>query len=217
MKIIKIFVLILLSSHLISACSDEKETRAISGVVNFVLGEVKVNDRPVSTGDYLFYGDILKTGNSSACEFKVGNQNIFRIRSNTKATLYFIKIKNEARIELETGSLAAVVKNKKVWGKDLIINTPLLTAGVRGTSFFTRVENPQSTYFCTCNGTIHLKDKNGENSKKITFAHHGAVRYFFGEKGIHTEQAKLLYHNDRDMEELAGKIDVIIDWNKPSK
>jgi hypothetical protein len=77
-----------------------------------------------------------------------------------------------------------------------------------------KVEDPKSTYFCTCNGTIALKGH--ELSEQVVSAqHHAGSRFVVNDQGkIESKPAGMDYHDDASLEELASKIGVKIDWSK---
>jgi hypothetical protein len=80
-----------------------------------------------------------------------------------------------------------------------------------------KVENPDSTYFCVCNGSIELKEADGKTGDTVVSAHHTARRYIKGKDGkISIEKNPgLLYHDDSGIEKMAKKINVAIDWSQP--
>ena len=87
-------------------------------------------------------------------------------------------------------------------------------AGVRGTCFFVKVEDDNSTYVCCCNGSLHLEGVVGEFSKNIAGSHHREVRVTRAGGETEVSSAPLLYHTDEDVEAIAAKIGETIDWTK---
>jgi hypothetical protein len=209
-------VIILTGIIIMAGCSpkQEKDT-SINGKVIFKAGEVTINDKPASNGSILKAGDILKTsGGDSLCEFQVGDKNIFRLKGEGELVYNFKE--DTPHLRINSGWLAGVARYKKLLKGDFEINTPTLTASVRGTSFCMKVEDPKSVYFCTCNGTIELEDSKGNNRHVDTFAHHGARRYKTAPDGsIQSAKADMLYHGDDAIDSLAEKIGVTVDWTKP--
>ena len=132
-----------------------------------------------------------------------GDENVFRIHENSIAAVDFSK----AEINLNAGSLSAVfnkIAGTGTGGKEAFkIRTPHTVAGVRGTVFFLKVENENSSYVCTCHGSVHYEDYKSGNEKNTEKYHHGAIRYFVDGRKIKTEEGKLLYHDDSSMEDVA--------------
>lgn len=184
----------------------------------FIKGSVLLNGKKAKKGDELKLKDKLETKDKSLCIFKVGSKNIFKIKDNARL-IYNITGEKGSHIKLEKGYMGGIVKYKKILAKDEFkINTPTLIAGVRGTSFAINVESDKQVYFCTCNGTVNFKDKNGKQEHSNTNARHGAERFILQDDGsVKIKKAGLEYHNDDDVEDLALEIDEEIDWSKPAK
>jgi hypothetical protein len=184
-------------------------------VLNY-LGTVSINGKALdATGSSVIYGDAIETGNDSFCELVINEKNILRLSSNTK--LVFNVSDKDNVLELQQGWLAGVTH--KVFAKEgkYLIKTPTVTASVRGTSYCIKVENPDSTYFCVCNGSIQLDKSTGKDGELVTSSHHAARRF---KKDSHDaiiidQNAGLLYHDDKGVEMLAKKVGEIIDWSKP--
>jgi hypothetical protein len=95
-----------------------------------------------------------------------------------------------------------------------IVKTPTVTAAIRGTSFCLKVEDLQSAYFCVCNGTINLKGSHEDHGDNVSAKHHAARRYRVLDGETQIDEAGMLYHGDKDLEELAKIINEKIDWSK---
>lgn len=187
----------------------------ITGTVEYAEGEVTLNGLPVQIGAAVNNGDTIKTGSNGVCNITFLQRNIVQIQADSLAVVNFGDIGRG--IQLQSGSLAAVLKNltSTATGMRFQVDTPTTTAGVRGTAFFIKVIDPNTTYFCLCNGEIHLQDNTGGNQETLEAAHHSAVEYIRKDGKISVEKQPMLYHHDSEMEQLAKKIGYTIDWSKP--
>ncbi len=223
MKTLRTIVQIIMALVIISCSEDQKEVKkvdkakeAITAKIIFKVGTVTLNGKDAKPQDFVNYGDVVETKKGSVCEILIGKKNIFMLKGDGK--LIFKVSKNETGIVVEKGWFAAIIKNKRFIKQEFKISTPTLIAGVRGTSLCMKVENNKQVYFCTCNGTITLMDKNGEKKHDVTNAHHGAERYILNDDGkIEIKKSGMEFHDDTSIDNLAKKIDVKVDWTTPSK
>ncbi len=81
--------------------------------------------------------------------------------------------KHRSRLDLLTGQMQSIVHRKA----DYEVNSGTATASIRGTIFFSRV-NEKGTYFCACNGKVHVEDKLGKRAQNLESAHHQPVLFF---------------------------------------
>ena len=200
----------------LGSCTNNANTPPLlEGKIIFAIGKIPVNDVAFKPGQVIKHGDIVKTDAASRVDIQLLDKNIFRLGEN--GTLVFKISDKESVLEIQTGWLAAVLKDKNLLAKkELHVITPTMTAGIRGTSFFLKVEDPKNVYFCTCNGTISQSDRLGGQQTSVTAAAHAAARYSLDEKGAISvdKNPGLLYHDNSLHDELAKKIAVKIDWEK---
>ncbi|OHD71226.1 MAG: hypothetical protein A2W19_10615 [Spirochaetes bacterium RBG_16_49_21] len=193
------------------SCGKKKDD--IKTTIVSYVGQVTINGKAVSSiGETIKYGDIIETGDKSYCEMILNEKNILRL--NETSTLVFNISEKESSLDLTKGWLAGVTK--KIFSKErtYLIKTPTAVAAIRGTSFCTKVEAPDSTYFCVCNGKIELKKSGGETGDMVESPHHSARRFKKeGDKTISIDKNPgLLYHNDEGIEAMAKEINVTVDW-----
>jgi hypothetical protein len=193
------------------------KTAGIKTKVLDYLGSVSINGKLLDAKSVLVnYGDTIETGADSFCELVINEKNILRLSANTK--LIFKVSDKDNVLELEKGWFAGVTH--KVFAKEgsYLIKTPTVVASVRGTSYCIKVEDPNSTYFCVCNGSIQLDKSQSTGGELVTSAHHAARRFKKDSKGTISidQNAGLLYHDDKGVEALAKKIGDSIDWSKPA-
>lgn len=187
----------------------------IKGKIVFIKGLVTVNGKKARVGGTLKYGDVIKTDKNGVCRFKIGKKNIFQLKK--LSVLEFKVNRKTGAIKLKKGWMAGVIKAKALFENGVQIQTVPVVAGVRGTSFCMKVENPKSVYFCTCNGTINLEDKDGKEARDVTGIHHNAHRYKVNsDDTVSYEKAGMKYHGDKVIDALAAEIKVEVDWSKAS-
>ena len=198
----------------VSLFSCGRTTEIKTKVLNY-LGSVSINGKAVdSTGTAVKYGDAIETGADSFCELIINEKNILRLSSNTKL-VFHISDKDNV-LELQQGWLSGVTHKMFAKEGSYLIKTPTVTASVRGTCYCIKVEDPDSTYFCTCNGSIQLDKSTGTDGELVTSSHHAARRFKKDSKGvINVTTAGLEYHDDKGVEALAKKVGETIDWSKP--
>ena len=202
----------------LAACST-KEGAAVfrDSSITYVTGDVTVNGKPADHGQVINGPTVIKTGAASECEIVFNTKNIIHIQENS---LFRMDPGSPGPlVELDEGSLAAVVKKLSRTTSDygFGIATPTVVTGVRGTSYFVKVENDDSTYVCVCNGTIHTEGSDGSEGQDMTAAHHQAVRVSLQNGRYTSVPAALEYHGDSLIEGVAEKIGATIDWTKPDR
>ena len=183
------------------------------GVISYLEGEVSLDGTPGEIGQIVAPGALVSTGPEGFCEIRFGEKNIFQIMPDTLARINLDQ--GTGRIDVEKGALALLLNRLAVLGGDeeFQVTTPVAIAGVRGTAFFVKVESETSTYICACNGSLDTVDTSGTTEVPLSSRHHMALRYALDGAGkVVTSSPGLLYHDDEDMEALAGRIDETIDW-----
>lgn len=197
--------------------SDPEESNRISAVVTYLLGEVSINEEPAEEGDVVPRGATVKTGIDSSVEITFGSHNILRVEAETITTISIDK--KAGKIDIQKGSIGAVFDRLGMFTdkSDFQINTPSVVAGIRGTVFYINVEKPDSTYICTCHGTVHQKPVDSSPAQKVTAYHHNAKRYIISPSGVTQETGTLRYHDDKFMEALGNKVEVEIPWGQTSE
>jgi ferric-dicitrate binding protein FerR (iron transport regulator) len=140
--------------------------------------------------------------------------NIIRVFEDSIIRLSF----KEAELNLDKGAAAAILRNIgsliKAMDQTFSVKSGTVVAGVRGTSFFVKREDPITTYFCLCNGRIDMGDQEGRFSQPMESSHHNAVRISETGGQMEVRKAPLLYHSDEGMEALAARIGQTIDWDR---
>lgn len=198
-RMLSLFAALLIFSSFL--CKKE----AFSGKVMFLSGSVKISGNTAAIEQIVKPGDEIITGEKGLCVIVFNDKNIIRIESKSR-----VKI-DGYNIDLREGTFLSVLKKL---GKSFKITTPTTTASIRGTTFYVKVEDPDNTYFCDCNGIITVSDAEGKNKEELRASHHKGVRVSRKDGALSISDAGMLYHTDKDMERIAGKIGVTIDWTK---
>jgi ferric-dicitrate binding protein FerR (iron transport regulator) len=182
-----VFILSLLLS--LSLCSA---LQAQEGVLHFLAGDVRVDGRKASLNAKIGRGAVVETGPGSIAEVRFGHETGLRIRENSR-----VKIDRPAsayRILLAHGALLSLVKHKT----DFQVQTPIATAGTRGTIFFVHVSDDTTAYICTCNGKLELQD--GDRTlKKVSAAHHESYGIHGRPGSLSVEPQGMLNHTDAEL------------------
>jgi hypothetical protein len=202
------FVLVLLAaSSLVSA-------QTLSGRIVYLDGEVTVNGKPADTGSRLTGSCVLRTGKASVVEVVFADQNIFRLGAETVLKIDFSAAKK--LVTLDRGLFTSVLRKLGKLSADpsFELRTPSVKAGVRGTSFHVTADE-NSTYFCTCNGSVELVSAGNATITSFN-AHHGSSVFTRQADGaIAVAAGGLQDHTDATIEALARRIGVTVDWTVP--
>lgn len=219
-RAILVFLFFLLITAGLFAGGGQEQIPAedIKATVSYIEGTVLINGKTADFGDQVPLGVTVETKSSSLCEIIFGEKNIFRIEPDTIATITINTEKRE--IDLQAGAIGAVFgKLEKLGGGDreFVVSSPSIIAGIRGTVFYVKVEDPKTVYFCTCHGSIRQYDEAGSVDETVSADHHKSYRYRRTEDGTEITQGQLLYHDDSYMDTIAKKAGVTIPWNDLNK
>ncbi|MGQ9844135.1 MAG: FecR family protein [Spirochaetota bacterium] len=192
----------------------KNEIKEGDSVVVFVNGNVKVNGEQASVGTPIRIGDLISTGSVGLCRIQIGNKNVLQLGENSE--LLFTIWDSENTLVLNKGLLSGITRKIFTKRGTYTIITPTVVASVRGTSFCVVAQSVDRSYFCVCNGSIHLKGKDAEKGNYVIAAHHKGMWFEKGKDGkIAAKSAGLLFHDDKGLEELAASIHETIDWTTP--
>jgi ferric-dicitrate binding protein FerR (iron transport regulator) len=162
------------------------------GVLHFLTGDVRLNGQKAALGAKIARGATLETGPESVAEVRFGHETGLRIREKSR-----VKIDRPAsayRILLAHGTLLSLVKHKT----EFEVQTPIATAGTRGTVFFVHVPDDTTAYICTCNGRLELRD-GGKPLKTVSAAHHEPYRFHGRPGDLRVEPQGMLDHTDLEI------------------
>ncbi|MDY6934565.1 MAG: FecR domain-containing protein [Spirochaetota bacterium] len=139
-------------------CKKKDEFIDISGIINFINGDVKLilEDGKIikaNVGDEIRQGITLKTsGDKSFVDIYFGD-NIVKVLGNTVVNIKRLLSNVNADTEeyqffVEKGGMFSRVKRKLAKGDVYSVMTPTTTAGVRGTDFLVSEEDGQANVAC---------------------------------------------------------------------
>lgn len=210
-------ILLLIPFMLLMSCAKQTEKTSaapdIKGKIVDMTGDVMLDGKGIELGALVPDGSIIQTDAEGYCEIQFLDSNVIRIFEDSIIRLSFSK----STVSLEKGAAAAVLRNLsgliQTMDDVFTIKSGTVVAGIRGTSFYVKHEDADTSYFCLCNGKIHLSDENGQFSKDLESSHHSAVRISESNNQLEVSKASMLYHSDKDMEDLAGVIGQKMDWN----
>jgi hypothetical protein len=216
--ILFLFVLMIVPFIVYSAGQPEEvsSVRFVDGIVEYFEGEVTVNDLPAEFGMKVPFGAVIKTAPAAYCEVVFDKGNVFRIM---EATVAEIKLSvDNPEIRIEKGAFAALFTKLNAFTSDVPfqVRTQTTVAGVRGTAFFVKVNDPDTTYICICNGELEVSKSDGTGLTDFSSGHHKASWYKNQGGKIEVSDAPLLYHNDEEMDLLAARINKKIPWAESS-
>jgi len=205
---------LLLAFAMLFSCA--KKPAVMTHILTF-NGAVTVNSAPAADNKTIGFGDVIETGKDSFCVVQINEKSVIKIGAESK--LVYKVSATDNTLELERGWLAGLTRKVFTSRGKYTVQSPTVTASIRGTSFCAKVEKPESTYFCVCNGEIEMKKPGDEKGDMISSAHHTARRYTKGKDGAIAidQNPGLLYHNDSGIEELARLIGEKIDWTTPDR
>ncbi len=211
----KIFTVFIITIAVISGCA-KKANAPVIAKISALSGDVAVNGVKISAiGKEIVFGDRIVTGDNSFCVIIVNEKNIFKLGAKTGIVFQISDSSNV--LLLETGWFSGISRKIFTINKEFLVKSSTTVASIRGTSFCAKVENPENTYFCVCNGSIELKDSQSRSAEKVTAAHHAARRFTKEKDGKISVNPNpgLLYHADAGVEALSDSIGEKIDWSKP--
>jgi hypothetical protein len=181
--------------------------------ITYLEGEVTVDGAEAQIGETVPLGAVVTTSSASLVDIEFNTRNAIRLSENT--TLVFNPRNLQTGSELRQGALTLVLKRIPTGanGEGFLVRTSSAVAGVRGTSFFMKVESPTSTYVCACNGSVQVLGADGSKLRELVASHHKAVRITETAGATDVADAPMLYHTDADVEKVAAAIGYTIDWN----
>ena len=210
-RVIGLVFILLATTALCFARQDSRARRSPRSLTS--KGRSRLMSKKPGSGDTVPLGSVVATSAQSLVDIEFSTRNAIRLSENT--TLVFNPRNLQTGSELRQGALTLVLKRLALGasGANFLVKTPSAVAGVRGTSFFMKVESPTSTYVCACNGVVQVLGSDGQLAKELVASHHKAVRIDTSGSEPRIADAPMLYHTDADLEAVAAAIGRKIDWN----
>ena len=206
-------VAVLLLAASVLGFAQQGQAGARVPTVTYLEGTVTIDGVQANIGDRVPLGAVVSTSAGSLVDIEFNVRNAVRLSENT--SLVFNPNNLQMGSQLRQGALTLVLKNLLVGsnGQGFLVRTPSAVAGVRGTSFFMKVESETSTYVCACNGAVQVFGSDGQLAKELAASHHKAVHIDTSGSAAQVTDAPRLYHTDADLEGVAAAIGFKIDWN----
>ena len=131
------------------------------------------NKSRLQPGDAITPGMELETSAASELVVRIGKDVVTMLKENSRASAESLQ-GSDTQLSLVLGSALSVVKNAAKRPDHFKVRTKAAVMGVRGTTFYVKVNSEKSTHLCTCNGTVSVSSPDGKSSKTITSQHHDA-------------------------------------------
>ncbi len=148
-----IFILLLILPAAASAMS-----------VKFFLGQVSLvrsgKTVPVTVGDIVGSGDVIKTGKSSIVELAVNENSTITVQGNSIVQIGSKNIKDSDGISIVSGEVKG--KFGKLKKGEYKIGSPTTVCGVRGTEFDVAVSKGGDTYVVLDEGNLAVRNPYGK-------------------------------------------------------
>ncbi|WP_176082396.1 FecR family protein [Leptospira alexanderi] len=204
MKKISVILIVVCVSGFGFHCSKDQSNRA-KGVIAFIKGEVSVQrgdqNLKAIVSQEILNGDIVITGSKSVASLVFGgNSYLIEIQSDSR---FQVKEEADEKTFFQDKGSTWILTNKLVKGERMSLHTPTITAGVRGTKFYTSVYGDM-TFICHCEGHIELENRQN-HTKKINDSDYLSVTK--GEKTIYITPSDLqklnvpYVHNHSEIED----------------
>jgi len=182
--------------------------------LEYVEGDVTIGGTVASIGMAVEPGEVIETGADGSADVVFGTQNLLRLEPGT---VVVFDPASEG-FAVEAGSVAAIFDKLQSIGvgpdDTFAVRTPTTVAGVRGTTFFIRIESVDSTYICTCHGVLAFDGASNRPELQIAAARHTASRFVRDGNTVVWEEAPEIYHDSASLNEAADTIGVVIPWGE---
>lgn len=134
----------------------------LEGQVLFVIGDVKIGDKQLKTGDIIPEKLIIQTGKKSICDLKLmGMQSSVNIRIHENSKFHLdqqVKDEmNKAQLKLQAGKALVYMQRLKLMKESMETHTPTAVAAVRGTKYELTVQDDSSTNITVIEGKVAAK------------------------------------------------------------
>lgn len=133
---------------------------AVSGKAWIVHGADHPSKSPAQNGSVIRDGDTLTTDGNSEAQVILGEKEAaILLKKDSQLKMKQTPSKSWL-LDLERGMLLSVVRpNSNVHKSQFQVKTKTSTLGIRGATFFVKMEVGRDLFLCTCNGMVTLDDK----------------------------------------------------------
>jgi len=173
----------------LTGCQQKSEKHLQEARLNYLVGQVIVNNQAGKIGQNLPEGSTITTGDESLAEIKIGLYSGTQLREQSDAQIVLTQSGYE--IIATRGAMLNLVRK----GQTYLHRGPVAVIAVRGTIFYVNCYNDSVQYICTCNGTIGISDGNGAD-KLISGTHHNPYLVTKSDTGIVFKPDVMKEHDD---------------------
>jgi hypothetical protein len=165
-KIAQILTVLLITSTFVVSCKDKsKSTSEIHGTITFIRGSVLLNQSPVQIGTKVSMSDSIEVKDKSTAVVQFSTNAMITIESNSSLVIKSLLQGKDGVPTIAMDQSRGSTFNKIVPGKaNYSVNTPTITAGVRGTAFRVSSGGEKGTQIELFNGKVALT-KEDPNAK----------------------------------------------------
>lgn len=165
-KVSQVLAVLVLAFGLSNGCKDKsKSAGEIHGTITFIRGNVMLNQAPAQIGAKISMNDNIDVKDKSTAVVQFSTNAMITIESNTNLVVKNLLMGKDGVPNIALDQSRGSTFNKIVPGKaNYTVNTPTITAGVRGTAF--RVSSTNSgngTSVELYTGKVALTKEKGEN------------------------------------------------------
>jgi ferric-dicitrate binding protein FerR (iron transport regulator) len=204
---VSIFISFIVFSFMVLSCGNQA-AKAGKGVLDTYTGNVKINGQPASVGMEVADGAEITTAGGAWCDIVFPGKNIIRVYEN--AAVIVTLDSSDKQIILKSGNIANVLYSLKDYKDGFKVETSSAVVIVRGTVFYAASESSTNSYICCCNGNIDVKEIKGGKINTMSASHHKGLRVY----PSGATNAGMDFHTDQDLDEIAKKLNLVIDWTK---
>jgi hypothetical protein len=175
------------------------------GIVNLVIGQASVSNVPLHKGDKVRVGETIDTGAKSLVRVVLTEGVAFQVGPQSSIRLEHVQ-GQPTTVNLLKGYVLSHVKKLSTPPKQarFRVLTKSAALGVRGTTFFAKLEKDGRTFLCVCEGTVNVTWNKGV--KLITSKHHDNPIWIVPGAKIPPVAPMGWEHNDKEAGELAKLI-----------
>jgi len=166
-KIAKVLTVIFLTSTFLVDCKEKaKSAPEIHGTITFIRGSVLLNQAPVQIGTKVSMSDSIEVKDKSTAVVQFSTNAMITIESNSSLVIKNLVQGKDGVPTIAMDQSRGSTFNKIVPGKaNYSVNTPTITAGVRGTAFRVSSGGDKGTQIELFNGRVALT-KEDPNAKE---------------------------------------------------
>jgi len=169
-KFAQILLIIFVATNITVNCKDKSKSAAVPemhGTITFIRGSVLLNQSPATIGTQIKLSDSIEVKDKSTAVVQFSTNAMITIESNTNLVVKNLVQGADGIPSIALDQSRGSTFNKIVPGKaNYTVNTPTITAGVRGTAFrVSQSEGQQGTEIELFTGKVALT-KDGDNADK---------------------------------------------------